>query len=233
MISPAPQSNLLGVGLYTPREAALYAQIPTQTIVRWLFGMGGGQAVLSPQLSEEDKLVTFLDFVQAMSVRSIRLMKKTPLQRIRDAVSAASQEFEIEFPLAARHRIFFLGEEIIINVGDQESKKYLQVTGRHKSNFVLTEVAEFFKENLFFDDVLGLASSYRPFEYKNCGIVMDPTIRFGEPYLPSCGYSAQSLMDAYQSEGGLEPAAKAYSVQVHEVETAVRFYDHILGKSVA
>ena len=227
-------SNLLGVGLYSPAEAALYARVSSQTMSRWVFGSGQSESAIKAQLGSAEKVVTFLDFVQALAIRSIRLFRETPipLQKIRSAVQFAETEFGITYPLARKHKIFLMNDELIINVGDRESDKYVLATGKHKRNFLLNEIAECFLEDVGFDGS-GLASWYRPFMHHEYEVKMDPHLRFGEPLIPSCGYSAQALWDAYRFEGGIKAAAKAYGVKEGEVETAVLYFEQITPRQAA
>ena len=223
--------NLLGIGLYTPTEAAMYARMSPATLSRWLFGASSGDAVVPSEL-EGERIVTFLDFVQAMAVRSIRNTRKMPLQKIREAVRLAQDEFQVQFPLAKKHTVYLLGDEIIINVGNVESKRLVQASGKRRRNLVMTQVAELYMKDVGFDPT-GLAALYTAFEYQNCVIRMDPRLRFGEPLLPSCGYSAQTLWEASISEGSITNAAKVYQVKEDEVETACRYIDLISPKTAA
>lgn len=233
-MSPTQPNSLLGIGLYTPAEAALYARLTPQTMSRWLFGSSRGEPAIEPQLGNTDeRFVTFLDLVQSLAIRSIRLTHKVSLPKIREAVEFAKEETSLSYPLARKHTIFVnKNKEIIINVGGQESKKYIEATGSNKRALLLTEIAEPFMDDIGFD-ATGLAEIWKPFRYKNCEVRIDPKIHFGEPMLPSCGYSAQALWDAYVHEGGIQPAAKAYGVAEADVETAWRYFDYILPKSAA
>jgi hypothetical protein len=124
---------LVGVGIYAPEEAAQYARISQQTMSRWIWGDAKGDAVIKAELSsrgEKEKLVTFLDFVQALAIRSVRISTRTkfPLQKIRQARINATEKYSLDFPLAARgHRIFIFGPrdnpsrcEMVIEIGPQE-----------------------------------------------------------------------------------------------------------------
>ena len=57
---------LLGIGLYAPSEAAFYARVSTQLMTRWIHGNKQGSPVVEAEIARSnDKIVTFLDFVQA------------------------------------------------------------------------------------------------------------------------------------------------------------------------
>lgn len=229
MVLSSPE-QMLGIGLYTPAEAALYARIALPTLNRWLFG-AGGQPVVASEL-EGERIVTFIDFVQAMAVRAIRNTKQVPLKKIRDAVRMAQDEFHVEYPLAKRHTIYLFGEDIIINVGDEQSQRLVQATGKKRRNYVMKEVAELFMKDIGFD-ADGLANLYTAFEWNKYVVKMDPQYCFGEPLLPTCGYSARALWEATIAEGSMANAAKVYQVKEDEVETACRYIDLISPKTAA
>lgn len=223
----APVEKLLGLGLYTPAEAALYARVHGNLLSRWLFGDARGAPVVDPQLRdlEGEKVVTFLDFVQSLAIRAIRQTRKVPLQKIREAIEAAKQLYKIDYPFAIKHTTYLLGKEVVIRTPCDKAK-FVQLTGKAKRNRLLTEVAELYLEDLSFD-ANGLANRYLAWKKDEYEIVMDPHQRFGEPLLPSCGYTARALFDAYRIEGGIDQAAKCYGVEPAEVKAAIEYFDHL------
>lgn len=235
-------ADLLGVGLYSPSEAALYARIATNLMMRWMYGTKQGVAVIEPQLgANEDKDVTFLDFVQALAIRRIRRERPgISLQTIREAYTRAKTEFQVPYPFALQStRIGLFGppdeprkQVIWICVGEDEegAKRYFQLTGKKSGNQMLAEVVRTYSHRLVFDEITKLARKYLAYptiqnapEY----IVMDPRIRFGEPFVESCGYTARTLFDAYRSEGNIERAAEVYGVKPEQVELAVEYFDYL------
>jgi hypothetical protein len=227
--------DLLGIGLYTPADAAFLARVSTQLMNRWLYGNQSGEPVLCPQIEDPDeKIVTFLDFVQTLAIRAIRVQHNVPLQKIRQAVEVARDHFHIEYPFAMDHTTYLFGNELLIRVGkDKEgTDEFVQASGKHARNRMLTKVIEVYLRDLTFNPE-GLAAAYRAFAWKDFEVVMDPAVRFGEPLVKSCGYSAQALWEASLSEGGIENAARAYGVKVREVELACRYFDHLKSNLAA
>jgi uncharacterized protein (DUF433 family) len=213
---------LLGVGLYTPSEAALYARVPARMLRRWFYGTKERRAALRPQFSGEDKTITFLDFVQTLAVREIRLRHGVPLQRIRQAVEVA-RKVGVEYPFARPHKTFLFGQDIAIQLDDG---RLVQASGKHKTNTLMKRIVELYLRDLTFGPN-GLAASYLAFKWNACEITMDPKVRFGEPMIRSSGYSARALWEAVESEGGIKEAAEAYGVEEAEVEAAYRYYDYL------
>jgi hypothetical protein len=62
---------------------------------------------------------------------------------------------------------------------------------------------------------------------------MNPHKRLGEPFLPSCGYTAQALWESTLAEGSADRAAKAYGVEIGDVELACEYIDHLTGCDAA
>jgi len=216
----------IGIGIYSPAEAAFYARVRTQNVNRWLFGDAKGEPVVIPQFDSQadDKIVTFRDFVQVMAVRAIRTMyPKISLQKIRKAVDLCKEQLGIEHPFAVDHRTFvFDNREIVLEVRD----KLIQISGKHSRNLLLGPIAELYMTRIEFGED-GFAAKYRAWGGDDCPIVIDPRRRFGEPVVTSCGITAQTLWEASIVEGGLEAAAAAYGIRKEEVAAACDYYDHL------
>jgi uncharacterized protein (DUF433 family) len=228
----ADATNLLGLGLYSPSEAAFYARIPTQTLTRWIFGSGTSQAVVDRQVSvSDDKIVTFLDFVQALAIRAIRIRHRIPLQTIRQAHDDAVKYYNVPYPFARPHQVFLLPETktLIIKLNDDDLRA---LSGRTRGNKMIVQIVEPFLRDVSFDESQ-LAAKYIAWSNQDGVITMNPQYRFGEPIIDDCGYTAQALWQAYETEGGVEAAAKAYGVEDKHVLLACEYYDHLVGTSAA
>ena len=55
------KDELLGVGLYTASEAAMYVHVQPQQVMRWLHGTGRGRPVVEAQFRGHREVVSFLD----------------------------------------------------------------------------------------------------------------------------------------------------------------------------
>lgn len=214
-------SERLGVGLYTPSEAAFYSRVPLQTLNRWFYGNEQGQLVTAPRFGENERVVTFLDFVQAMAIRNVRLNHRIPLPKIRDAIERAKDEYEVDYPLARKKTIYQFGHDIYIHLDGIR-----KLTGGNLDQSVMEPVVELYMRDLGFD-AEGLAASYTAFDWHGRQITMNPEIRLGEPLLSTCCYSARTLWEASEAEGGIEAAAMIYGVAEEDVEAAYRYWDYL------
>ncbi|MFM9965940.1 MAG: hypothetical protein ACKV2Q_32565 [Planctomycetaceae bacterium] len=218
--------DTLGIGIYSPAEAAFYARVRTQTLNRWVFGDAHGDSVVKPQIApdDDDRVITFLDFIQALAIRAIRTQyPKISLHKIRKAVDLVEERLGIKCPFAREHKSFIYDErEIALEVDG----KLIQISGINSGNLMIGPIAELYLKRIHFGED-GFAAQYVAWGDNRNPIVMDPKRRFGEPIVASCGYTAQTLWDASIVEGGLEAAAKAYGVKIEEVTAACDYYDHL------
>ncbi|WP_237228911.1 hypothetical protein [Rubinisphaera sp. JC750] len=219
-------SKNLGIGIYTPSEAALYARVPTQSLTRWLFGTKSMTPVLRSQFAAEERTVSFLDFVQTMWIREIRRQYQVTVPKIRDLVDVMSSKHGIRYPFAREHKTFVIRHgkhagNIVLQLADN---RMFQVTGKGKDQQLLGPIAELYMDKLTFGEN-GLAIQYRPLTSEGAGaIVMDPRIHFGEPYVEECRYTARTLYEASINEGGFENAAREYGVEPKHVKLACEFF---------
>lgn len=219
--------SLLGIGLYTPAEAALYARVHVQTMNRWLFGDRRGEAVLTPQLAGDDqRFVTFLDFVQSLSVRQIRIDLEVPLPKIRQAINNARERYGVDYPLAMDHTTYLYGGELIIRQGRETEEEYTQISGKEAHHKMIQKVVRVYMKDLTFDPN-GLANNYTAYTYEQVKVSMNPHFRFGEPLIRSCGHTARLLWESARAEGSVEAAAAEYGITPDEVEAGYRYYESL------
>ena len=230
----------LGVGIYTPEEAAFYARVSPQLMNRWIFA-AGGKSVIKPQIEDQpksDRIVTFLDMIQALAIRDIRNTYKITLEKIRQAVEFVQRQTGVKHPFAMRHMTYIVSDrqhkghgEIIIRITeiDGDETKFIQASGKASGNFVIRPVVEMYMDELTYDNE-GLAEEYRPLAMNGERILLTPHRRFGEPIVESCGYTAETLWEAAINEGSVDAAAMAFGVPESAVRIAYKYYDHLSPK---
>lgn len=182
-----------------------------------------GERVIS-KVADEEKTLNFLDFVQALAVRTMRNEYKIPLPKIREAISLAEKDYGQTHIFARPHKTVLFGKDILITLDGLPGP--LQLTGKNPHQITIRPVVEMYLRDLSYDEN-GLANLFTAFKYANQRVIIDPAVRFGEPYVPDCGYSAQTLRDAVISEGGVREAAKAFDVHEDAVEVAYRYYESL------
>lgn len=208
-------------GIYSISEAAMYAKISSRMLRRWLRGTKTSNSVIKQKsLIEDGEYINFLDFIQTLAVREIRIQYDIPLSKIREAVDFLTIEKNIAYPLAREHEIFTDGKGIFIFVNDRED--LIKITSPNKEQYNLKQIVQVYLSEIDFNDE-GYANSFHP----HPGVLMDPQIRFGEPIVKECGIRAVTLYDAVLSEGNITNAAKAFGVSEDNVQTAYSYIDSL------
>jgi uncharacterized protein (DUF433 family) len=103
---------------------------------------------------------------------------------------------------------------------DDDDKDLTKLTGKNKGQMTMRPIIEVYLQDLTFNKE-GLAKEYQPYE----GIIMNPTINFGEPILKEAKVPAFVLWEAVQTEGSYESAALAYGVSKEEVLKASKYIE--------
>lgn len=229
-----PATAPLGVGVYTPSEAALYASISSSMLTRWLFAKESRRTVFEPEVGDrENRLVSFMDFVQVLSIREIQTVHGVTLGRVRESIEYVAKKIDFSHPLALKHKLQIFRipgrqPEIAINVGGET----FLASGKQKSQGLMTPLVEPHLKDIVFEGTVGeqagVASRYVLDRERGVGkIILDPKINFGAPTLEGTAYTAESLWDASMIEGGDEEAAKVYGVSTRKVALARKFFERL------
>ena len=223
------QAATEGIGVYTIAEAARYARMPAATLHAWFFGLGERPPMQRGGIqTEEFRAITFVDFVEALAIRSLRADRKISLQKIRAAIRNARDRYKVEHLFArSDHRTVLIGSDLHIFLKD-DPKNPVGLTGRDLGQKSITVCLESYMEDLEYD-AAGMARIYTALAYKNQKVILDPRIHFGEPVIAENGFTAQTLWQAAVAEGSIEKAAEIYEVSVAAVETAYRYFNRELG----
>ena len=177
---------------------------------------------------EDFRAITFVDFVEALAIRSLRADHRISLQKIREAIRNARDRYQVEHLFARRdHRTVLIGRDLHIFL-KEDPENPVGLTGRDLGQKSFKVCLESYMEDLEYDDA-GLARIYTALVHKNQKVILDPRIHFGEPVLAENGFTAQTLWQAAVAEGSIEQAANIYEVSVEAVEAAYRYFNRELG----
>ncbi|PKP76772.1 MAG: hypothetical protein CVT81_12835 [Alphaproteobacteria bacterium HGW-Alphaproteobacteria-3] len=221
MSTQAPNS-LVGIGLYTPAEAARLTGVPGGKIVRWLRGHtshGKQYARLwTPQIDLSDDEI-YLGFRDLMEVRVANafIQRKLSAQKIRRAIEIARELIGEERPLSTT-RFRTDGRTVFLQVlGEEGSDRLIDL---FKSQFAFREVIEPSLKNIDFED--GVPVRWWPLG-KAGRIVLDPDRSFGAPIEAETSVPTSVLAKAVEAEGSIESVARVWSVPHASVRRALDF----------
>ena len=211
------------MGAYNVHDVALFARMNAGTVRRWFFGSNTGSAIMSGK--DKERFLTFLDFMQAVAVRNLRMKHRVHLDKIREAIQYAETEFKMSHPFARPHATWLDGKSIAILPPQQEVA--VHATGRNKGQHVLKRILEPYLEDVSFNPETGLAESFKAYQFKDRTIKMNPEIHFGQPFVETVGITAERLAAAVDEEGSLDAAAEAFGVHRDDVEAASHYIDSL------
>lgn len=226
-------NGLLGKGIYSPVEAATYARLDTRLVNRWVYGNKQGKRVFHPQHKyKNEKIISFLDFIQILAIRNLRLKYKVTLENLRNGIYNFKQEYESEHPFAQEdHKTYlFKGTLYIKKKGYSKEYIYTSISPKSYGQEAITDVIEMYMDDVHFGPK-GMAESYQAFKEtydgKTINITMNPNSRFGEPLIDSCNTTPYTLYEAIFTEGSKKNAAKAFGVDPEYVDIAYRYIDYL------
>jgi uncharacterized protein (DUF433 family) len=217
------QSELVGVGVYTPAEASQLLGVPSAKIIRWLRGHDAHgrryPRLWRPQVDLGDERV-YLGFRDLMDVRVANafIERGVSPQKVRRAIEIAREMLMQERPLStARFRTD--GRTVFLQVQKEDGSD--QMTDLLRNQHVFREIIEPSLRNIDFDDG-GIPLRWWP-HGKQARIVVDPQRAFGQPIEADSGVPAAVLSAAEEAEGSAEDAARVWGVPVSAVRRATDF----------
>ena len=224
------EQSLVGIGLYTPSEAARLIDVPAPKLIRWLKGHDAGgqhyEALWDPEIDlGDDKIyLSFRDLLEAR-VASAFINKGLSPQKVRLAITIARD---------------VVGERPL-------STSWLKTDGRAVFLKVVRETGcepdlmNLFSRQYAFDAVVD--QSLRDVEFKGpvpnvwwplgrrSGILLDPQRSFGQPIERETSIPAEALANAVRAEGSVKAAARAWDASIPAVRRAVRFQQTVFKKA--
>jgi uncharacterized protein (DUF433 family) len=220
------EMDVLSHGIYTQRQAAYLARLHPQTAARWFDPSAARGPAIKRMLPQSDgAVVSFVDLIQLMAVRSIRLDRGATLQSIRQTASKA-EEMGIHFPLARQDvRIYLLGDILVLGFADGS---FIEASGTHAKHYLMKPVILPYLDDITFNDE-GIARNYRP--KAAVGVVLDPARQWGAPIVERCNYTVETLVNSVRAEGSIEAAAQMCEVSPKDIMVALRFEDFLRGSA--
>jgi hypothetical protein len=222
--------ELVGIGLYTPAEAARLLAVPAAKISRWLRGHSANgrdyDPLWSPQVDLGDGK-TYLGFRDLMEIRvaAAFIMAGVSAQRVRTAIELAREIVGIDRPLST-DRFRTDGRDIFLRVVEQDDDGYerARLLNTFRRQYAFAEIIDPSLKGVEFDDA-GVPMLWRP-RGKRGLIVVDPARSFGQPIDEPSSVPTAVLAAAGRQEG-IDMAARAYEVPPASVRRAMAFEDEL------
>lgn len=209
------QSELIGVGVYTLQEAALYGGLSSRSLSNWLYGRN---AIVDAQLRQYH-CVSFLDLIQATAINHARSVGLS-MQKIRKAIQVIQQKYNLQFPLANQYALVEFDKDV--HIQNHDNNKIMQVSGKAIGQELMPEIVCSFLKKLKFN-TMGYASEYTAYEHNNTKIILNPKVQFGQPLVENTGYPADVLYQSYLAENSFQGVKDEFGISDNEVEAAILY----------
>lgn len=218
-------NKLLGVGIYSPKEAEQLINVKQSDITRWIFGVGSSSPLWDSQLMNLDvKCIGFHDLLELRVVNHLKF-KGISLQAIRRAIEFAKETYSDEHPLITR-RFMTDGKSVFSEVAKRtEDSELLDLL---KKQYVFKEVVEkAFYAGIDYDNS-GQALRWFPSKAKFKDVVLDPDYSFGKPIIAGTAIKTSTLYEAFCAENKNSAfVARLFNVSPSAVKMATLYEEHL------
>lgn len=216
-------SDLVGLGLYTIKEASFLTGISSISIRRWLYGYQTSsgnwvEPLWHPQL--EGSNIEGLGFHDLLEIRFVDAFRKygVSLQAIRLAFHSAKELYNNPYPFTCKN-FKTDGQSIFAKILEETGEEKLIALA--KKQYVIPHIiTPALYAGIEFEQ--DLASKWYPIAKKK-SVVLNPKISFGKPIIENYGVPTTTLYEAYRVEKNKGFVARMYDVSVKAVSDAIEF----------
>lgn len=215
-------SDFIGIGLYTPAEAARLIKVPAGKIVRWLKGHAANGKTYGPlwqsQIDFGDGAV-YLGFRDLIEMRAAHAFMEMGISAvmIRRAILEARTLINDTHPLSTtkfRTDGYSIFVELLTEDGDS---RLLDI---FKRQYAFRKILEQGLKDVEFDGIA--PGRWWPVSQEK-KIVVDPARSFGQPIDEETGIPTARLVAAVKAEGSVDAAARVWAVKPATLRRAMDF----------
>ncbi len=213
-------ATVLDLEMYRRSDAARLLGIAPQTLGRWLDGYITADGTRRPPIlraksaagcSATPRHVTWGEFIEAGHLAAYRGSQRMRLQKLRKYASMWQRSCDVPYPLARRKLCTTPGSHLNDN-GD-----------------VMAESVTAFFDRVDFEGDIPVR--YWP-DGRDAHIVVDPRRQFGTPIIEGTRMGTEVLHGMYAAGDPAEWLAHAYSLDLVQVEAAIRFEQRLANRKI-
>ncbi len=218
--------DILGHGVYTPREAARLIGETPQHVFRWTRGSGPTEPLWQAhyQFVEDSTEISFLDLIEVRVVAAMR-RQGISLQSIRYAIDFAQNALGVERPLSSRD-FKTDGSEILMDAIEDDGE-FVSLSKKAPGQKVFKRIIEQSLNDLEYED--DLVARWRPKGFEK--VIIDPARSFGDPLVDEFGVSTGMIYREYQEFNDAKYLSKIYEIPVQVIRVAIRYEENLDKKS--
>ncbi|WP_445620666.1 hypothetical protein ACUN8C_01775 [Kushneria sp. Sum13] len=215
-------TSLIGIGLYSPKQAAQLTGIKTDLLKSWLLRDDDTHKPLwhpEPEAKGAPDAFSFRDLLEAKAVWSLR-QHGVSLQTIRRALDNLKSHYQIDYPLT-NPRLATDGKDVFIQTITESGEEWLSDLAKRQK--VMAEVVSpSILKSISFDECQNPVA-WQP-DPEDDLIEVNPKLNFGKPYVLPSYMPTRTLAKAYAAEDeNAEMVARYYGITEDEVIRAANF----------
>jgi uncharacterized protein (DUF433 family) len=214
--------DILGHGVYTPREAARLIGETPQHVFRWTRGSGPTNPLWNAhyQFIEDSTEISFLDLIEVRVVAAMR-RQGISLQSIRYAIDFAQNALGVDRPLSSRD-FKTDGSEILMDAVEDDGE-FVSLSKKAPGQKVFKKIIEQSLNDLEYEN--DLVARWRPRGFES--IVLDPARSFGDPLLDEFGVSTAVVYREFQQFDDAKYLSRIYEIPLQVVRIAIKYEQHL------
>ncbi len=218
--------DILGLGVYTPREAARLIGSNAQNVLRWTRGSGPNQPLWNGYYSDLDdsREISFADLTELRVVVAFR-NQGISMQAIRFAIQFAQERFDLKHALSSAN--FKTDGKSILLDAVEEDGSFVSLSSKNAGQKVFKEIIAQSLVDLEYEGMRPVR--WRPKNNKH--IVIDPKRFFGDPILEKYGVSTSVIAKEYSVYNDLKYISAIYDIPKDFIKNAINFEESLDGQS--
>lgn len=211
--------EILGRGVYTPREAARLVGISPQQVFRWTRGSGPYEPLWRAYYQFLNDNVTEISFEDLIEVRIVAAMRRAgiSLQSIRFAISFAQKKLGIDRPLVS-HSFKTDGSEILMEAVENDGE-LVSLSRKQPGQKVFRDIIFQSLNDLEYENEM--VARWRPEQFSE--VVIDPARHFGDPILDRFGVSTRTLREEFELFDDIDYLSKIYEIPKNFLNAGIKF----------
>lgn len=210
----------VGLGVYTPADAARLIDVPVSTIRNWTKGTKDRPPLWRSEHADWDGplLLGFRDLVEAKVLYALRKQGFSG-QQLRGTIAYAREQIGDERPFSTK-AFKADGAEIMLELPEG----LIVISRRNRGQTVFRDVVEPILRPVVYDDAAAAMLWMLP---RKKTVVLDPERAFGTPILHDFSIPTSVLAQSARAEGSPTITARYFDIPVSQVRDAIRFEDQL------
>jgi len=154
--------------------------------------------------------------------------KRISLQHIRDVVGEC-EGMGITSPFARRHTLYWFSDRLILRTDDSRTggEQYIGLSaGVDKDQLYHGAIIRPYLEDVYYGSDK-MARRWTALSSANYRVVLDSDRRFGMPIIEPDGVLVSALIDAIESEGSTQQAARAFDIRPEAIDLAIKYQEYL------